>query len=70
MKEVLIINALFFKGKAKSNMLSSRKFKHFNAKEIYLRNSFVSLFSAKSHLPNANVMLVTNEPLSSEWEAL
>lgn len=65
----LIYNALAFKddGKARKLKMSDRK----NSKELYLRNSFVSLISAKSHVDNdTDLALITNMPLDDKWSKL
>lgn len=38
--------------------------------DIYLRNSFVSLYTAKQHSPETDVAIVTNIPLQGEYREL
>lgn len=62
----LIYNALYHK---ESSVKSPNSIGG-NGVEIYLKNSFVSLFSAKYHNPNCDVAIVTNQTLPEPYHTL
>lgn len=69
MKTKLIYNALAFMKDGGARKFKIKGVNLMNTRELYLRNSFVSLISAKSHSDDeTDIALVINAPLESRWE--
>lgn len=71
MSTKLIYNALAFKEDGSAKKLNSKLASLEKSKELYLRNSFVSLISAKSHCDaDTDLALITNTPLNDKWQEI
>lgn len=70
MVDKLVFNA-FYSDNSNANMIGiGATEKVDNASEIYIKNIFVSLNSAREQNPNIDVMLITNSNLPSQYEDL
>ncbi len=64
------MNLIFCAYAAKQGFQAGHNISKANTEDIYLKNTYVALYSAKQYNPTDDVALITNVDLSKEWQNL